>query len=845
MAMRTKTIEVPFPANLTGVLAATRFDFSAVTIYLPENVSRTFKSVALCLTVSDNYTVAANMTSFLLGIKLGAAAFNDNTITETLSGTGGEHQTWTFVRDVTSYFNTNFGSGTSQTCQVGTQFGGAATINHVAKLIITYEYDDSTTTRVKTVKIPLESNLANLPTSLGSIGTNQVPALDSFLPESSKVYRHIWFEVFGNCNSNSTADYQLSYALDGEAAVPRALKTNNLNSGIWYNDCWVRTGTIDTSVAHDFKAMCSVASRFYALAVVMHVTYEYDESASTSIINSLEFDLASTSGRFNTTTGDASKDLISLLINEPGPISLKQSGLVSAFGMVSNTTVNMSVGSQAYRTYAVSPSSVVSGQNNFIQRVDSGSAVGAAFSLARGMNSISAMWYASTTNAGFLQGYMLLNYTSGKSTRGAASHNQTRKQVLGQSDIFDTQRYTSAAAFSPSQSNYFISVLHVACRQYINGNTAMVVFAECLAGEWQGGGWIQFYGGLVQKDASNGVFHSTFGATQVFKQFPLDPRTSSRVDFATARRYRMGSQNNVMQAFLGVSTYTSNYFESVISLTGYTGDGSGITVNLFRESDGLRVWTGTTGVGGTVTAVWYDDTQSLVAEAIQDSTRHGCSEAFYIGTNETIALLPGSSPAITFAGIVSLTALGNGALRASWAAASGGTAPLRYEVYIQANTVTGLFSDANRVEFPADTTIDLFQLANGDYLTLGTTYYVGVRACDFFSCDTNTVSLSAVSLGVIAQSLEETANLLKQSIVALANIRIATATDIETDLVETDFESDLVQVDSEIDLVQSDSEIDLVQSDMDTQLVSTDIESDLLVTDLEIDSMESDMNVGC
>lgn len=123
----------------------------------------------------------------------------------------------------------------------------------------------------------------------------------------------------------------------------------------------------------------------------------------------------------------------------------------------------------------------------------------------------------------------------------------------------------------------------------------------------------------------------------------------------------------------------------------------------------------------------------------------------------------------TFAGIATLIALANGALRATWLAATDPSTPIVYDVYIQAGTATGLFSLTNRALSTFGLTIDIFQLLDGTPLAAGTTYYVGVRARDAIgNLDSNVVSLSGVSLGVLSTTLAAIANTLAAAINAVA-----------------------------------------------------------------------------
>ena len=82
----------------------------------------------------------------------------------------------------------------------------------------------------------------------------------------------------------------------------------------------------------------------------------------------------------------------------------------------------------------------------------------------------------------------------------------------------------------------------------------------------------------------------------------------------------------------------------------------------------------------------------------------------------------------TFSGITGLTINGDGSLNASWSAGSDVSTPLRYEVYVQAETATGLFGTGNIQQIVSGTSARVFTTSDLSYLQNGTTYHVGVRA---------------------------------------------------------------------------------------------------------------------
>lgn len=120
---------------------------------------------------------------------------------------------------------------------------------------------------------------------------------------------------------------------------------------------------------------------------------------------------------------------------------------------------------------------------------------------------------------------------------------------------------------------------------------------------------------------------------------------------------------------------------------------------------------------------------------------------FYIGTSS--ACIVDLTPP-TFSGINFLDVESRGQIRAGWSAASDATAPIRYEVYIQASTATGLFNVANITGITNQLSLDIFTMPDGSFLVNGTTYFVGVRALDALSNrDSNVASLNVISTGVL------------------------------------------------------------------------------------------------
>lgn len=709
MTLRTNCLDIQFPQEDTGVATTVRFDFAALTLIIPEAPSRTFRSVEMEVTCRGTEISATSLTAWLLGIKLGAVAFNDVTTTSTIGNTG-EQQTFIFTRDVTAYFVSNFGTLNEQTCQIGVTPTGPGINNITARLRITYEYDDTevkdtgtatagaaatltdsgkawttddkkhwfvkitggtgsgqvrkiasntatvltvtpnwTTNpdtssvyqillgRVKTVAIPLDGYAGTLTTSLVEIGTNQVPNLSTYCPEADITFLNVCFEVTTNEVSSAATDYELQLALDAEGADSDGLHESALISGNWYRRLWVRNDMTTTAV-HAFKAASSVGTQHNLLSAVLFVTYLYNHADSTTILNSLTLIMPKQSdGWFGgTASGDAQRYEMTFYVEEPATIALLQSGVQIHFVDHNIITgINVRVGGQTYRAYTHASGSVNAGAHVLGQRFDSGGLQGSGLTLVRGKNTLVVDVYRTTTGSGAFgspQGLrVFLNYSSGKHASGVGVHAHTTHWAY---EDFGTEtggpvwQALSASKAPIIPESDFFNVNQGIYAQIMHGNAACAVSidAEVKSGEGAGDGWLCCASADQISDAELSVYLVYDSFPPVWQRWSSDPDTS-RMVIETARVMR-ASLSNVGRIGWGMYlTYHSIPFTVAGTLAGYSGDGSGITVDIHKDDTDEKLVAATTAAGGGYTATWFDNTENVYAQARQDSTHLGRSDA--------------------------------------------------------------------------------------------------------------------------------------------------------------------------------------------------------------------------
>lgn len=635
MALMSNTIEFVFTPQTANVPNNTRNDFAAITLDIPETTSRTFTSVILEVTARETDGVAQSLTAWLLGIKLGAVAFSDVVTTNTMTNSG-EEQTWLLTRDVTSYFNTNFGAGASQTCQAAVRLTTPGANNLTAKLIITYVHDDADTTRIKTARIPFDSNTARLITTLQEMGTNQVPDLDDKLPEASKVYRQIFFELYANEAATTTTDLQLSFSLDAEAEVTDGLHEQALTSSVWYKYHWIRND-LDTTNAHAFKIRALGATNtFTNMSVVLCVTYEYDHATTTRTWQSLLLPgVSSTAPTGGATSGDKSVATFEFWIEEPGTITLEQSAVLCFLNASGTVNLTVAAGAATPRLYLVTQGSIQCGQYTLNHRIDSGGASGAGITLARGLNTLTLEWYADSQVVGSLgtslTALLCLNYTADKTTTGNA--NRTLIYGLGTTAASVSAGLVEVAAVAPSvpESLYYVNgvVLRGEFQRTASAQGGGVaISAERQSGEGPADGWVEVYAAPLETEDEMGLYTIAADATKLYDRHPVDP-DGARLALETTRKYRMYTTAAHWSSLYMLLTYHSIPFTVAGNATDYTGTGGGLTVNVHRADTHELEATTTTAVGGGFSATVYDNTIKRYVTIWQDSTHFGRSDDEY------------------------------------------------------------------------------------------------------------------------------------------------------------------------------------------------------------------------
>ena len=633
MALRVKTVEynletfTALRSTVTALAGTNYATFNAQTLVIPETTSRTFRSVEIVLTIRDAETTTARRFDGLrVGVQIDAVAFDDVSLTGTGIANTGDHYILTFSRNATEYFRTNFtGTSHSVIVRIEPETDVASNVNNITcKLLITYEYDDvGPSEYVKTVRIPIESNFGYAGTTAnsnirGSSSIGQIPALDTFLPESGKTYRQIWFEMMAADGGGAATDFSGIYAVSSGATTGVGLE-QALNTSVWFYHQWVYSG-FNTSSGHDLQFWSSLANRFERFGAVMGVTYTYSPS-STRVLNSLKIPI-NTWGRSVNGTTLADRDVFdnNIYIEEPGTITTKQCGIVFHWnnGSAGNLTFSVSGGASCIGNQGTVLGSytgtafVYAGNHSVIHRIDLAHG-GTGISFDRGLNELYCKVYSSAngvaTNG---NGYYLINYESDVHPSGEGSHNHTTywsifHQMSGAIAGDTFREITTTNQWTPVIPEDIYHIQSVGLWKRINNtaNGSDELSPELLSDEFNGDGWSKPTVDSMNTDGELGttwIFNRTTDNWNLWSAGDV-----GQMNIETPRKYRIDSTILGQRSISRMLTYHNIHYWISGNIIGYSGNGNGIPVYLHKTDTNEYVGSGLT-VSGYFQIPHYDNT---------------------------------------------------------------------------------------------------------------------------------------------------------------------------------------------------------------------------------------------
>ncbi len=621
MAQSLKTVAYAFP-TIASVTNNTLTSFTQITVNLPEG-SKTFRKAWVEVAMDDIITATGGtITTKTVDLRLGAAAYTSTANTQSLANTG-ENISLFVERDFTSHFTTNW-TGTSMTCDARVQINqstGTTTgmVNVSCILYITYEFDDTSTTQVETKWIPLNSPPQSLPNVKTSHDT--IPALDTYLPEASKVYRNIAIVTEANRNHANTTDHTVTYELSSLGTQVTGNYEGGLASDVFSRYVWNITSYITTNVTHDFNMWASITARHHSPHAYMIVTYEFNNSTTTRKMQSLllPMEIASPMG---TAAADFQRADREFWVQEPNP-TLERLAFYMMWQATSNETgLNARIGTGAFTAYSNIGSGLVCGNKVLMIRNDAPTGL----TFGRGRNDLSVDIYntSATQRGGNVGGYWIVNYSSDIAN---GTHNHTVLWPIFTNDnvALTQDKYTANtnANVAIPEASHFITALglHLGMMQGAT-QQGVTVKVERLAGE---GGLIfePAYVDVSNHDSELGRYDCFAQIRTLFKRWVGDTDTN-RLALNVNRRYYIYTANGASMPTILKYMITYHGITSTVadSVSGFSGT---VTISAHRAS-GEKVLETTRAGDGAFSLTWYDNTEPLYIVASGSTSGHGRSE---------------------------------------------------------------------------------------------------------------------------------------------------------------------------------------------------------------------------
>ena len=482
---------------------------------------------------------------------------------------------------------------------------------------------------------------------------NQIPNLSTFLPEANVIIRDVFFECSADFNTSiSTVPPEgifLNLRFDGANTISCGGFKTQMATDTTFKRIDKLIDLIDTTKTNNVEASSSDVSngRFNCLGGVLVVTYEYDHTNTSNVLNSLQIPL-SVNDQYAPT-----EHTFELSIQEPNPITLVQSGIMVSYmdsgAITLTTTISTGTGSSS-GTFA-QIATTKSGNNTVFRRFDS---IG---SLTRGNNYFVIAISSGSSTVGSIgtdiSTLVYFNYTSGKHSEGDGAHNHTTNYIFKPWGVSGITRYReiitpSRNLYIPEQNYYINSSGFEFFKIFQSSSSVQTNFLEAsvLSGELYGNGWVQVHSSSQTNDGEQGLNICHISTNEVFKRYSQDS-LNSNTRLNILEESRVFKQHipyqDVVTQYNRLLTYHSIYYTITGTISGSSG--GTIQIRAYRKDTEEEIgYTSRTG-DGSYSIIYYDNTVDVYVVAYENSSSKGVSVKDKAGnTNFDISISSGTSP---------------------------------------------------------------------------------------------------------------------------------------------------------------------------------------------------------
>jgi hypothetical protein len=549
------------------------------------------------------------------------------------------------ISDITTAWTANIGSASSTNISIKVSslykpdISSRNSISNMSiKLMRTYTYDENTNTRCKTIRIPLFGSTTSTLTTF-----SEIPILDDFCPEANKIFRNIMMEYEGanSCDGNAEP-YTLYSSIDSSPISAYATCINDGGSST-HHTFFQNLNNISTNSTHTVSISSSTsANQFPNLHGMLWVTYDYDEDASTQILNSVVLPISYTSLFIGgVLSANAERYSIPFWIQEPSTLTMKNSGVLFVTDGTITTPQNLNIrvtGDTSYTPYTTEYRENVMGQISILHPIST--------TLQNGKNIFTVELYNSSQQNQFRGHWFVLylNYISNKSNGGSWKHNHTVEKLLFDQSVAGstTGTITKAAALTTlEQGGYFLQDVYMKCldQGVATHTTNLYAFISDDGSQHQRQGGYLEHSGWIKQNANEYTQVSTISIVDWFNKvndgIKACSNTVGRLKPVALNGYGVIVDDNSLKAATISCTYHCNTFP--ISGNFYSHSVNGSPPDIFLISldpqDGINIGKVVEAeTNGTWSTTWHDNALDIVAYTHYDNKNYGISRRGKAGT---------------------------------------------------------------------------------------------------------------------------------------------------------------------------------------------------------------------
>jgi len=525
---------------------------------------------------------------------------------------GGILGPWLFTNYFTQSYS-NFSSSLSHSIEVfhsssaGT-FTGLRGVNGM--LGLTYQYDTSAVTQSKSVIIPLYTRSGSLFNTANSLFA-KIPILlsssEDYLVEASCSVQQYFIVLEGNTSHASALDISCSWAIDSGTPTVLPTQENALTSDTWvrYIIPFTSASMPNLNTTHSLNLWADRNTIHHNLTAKLYITYHYIPSQTTRFLNSwrfaLELDSPITGGAL-VSTASCNTFERTIIVPEPAPITLKNSGVELYFQTAAAPSISIRAVSQSVNRVYESLGGVMCGMNQIMHGLTSGSyyfnpsiSNETFCSFSGGENPFKIYLHrTNVNNPTNVSGYCYLNYLSATASQGIHTHTQTRELILTSMSLATptefSQLFTPNLVQLSASQNWWLAAVGVE-NSYWDANAINYLATDVSIGVSESinvgnpfsssVGMRRLYGDVAVKDSELAYGRWVVRARTDFKRHPRDV-DSDRLIPSGSRRWRTVAAAAIRYG----NKFFASYHQISGSISGsVTGSGGGsLSLELFKSS---------------------------------------------------------------------------------------------------------------------------------------------------------------------------------------------------------------------------------------------------------------------